>query len=74
MSAIAGAIVGEDTLDLDIVLLVPGHGAAEESSSSFAALVRQDLHVSDSRVVVDADVHEVIAEPPLLPWSIAVMR
>lgn len=71
VSAVAGAVVGEDTLDFDTALLEPGDGAAEESSGSFAALVRQNLNVSDSRMIVDADVNEVIAEAALLPSSIA---
>jgi len=71
VSAIAGAIVGEDTLNLDPALLIPGDSAAKECGGGFSTLVWKDFNVSDSRMIVDADVDVVVAAAALLASSIA---
>ena len=54
--AVAGAVVGEDPLDLDAVSVVVGDGATEEAGSGRGFLVGEDLGVGEAAVVVDGDV------------------
>ena len=44
----AGAVVGEDALDLDAVLEVPGAGAAQEGGAVCRAFSGKDLGVGEA--------------------------
>ena len=63
---VAGSVVGEHTLGPDPQFCEPGDSAPQELDSTCGLLVRQDLDVSNSAVVVDANVHEL---PPRSPRS-----
>jgi len=56
------AVVGEDTLDRDAVLVgEPGHRPIQEGARGVLALAGEDFAVGDPCVVVDGDVEVVPA-------------
>src|SRR3954465_13897250 len=63
LAAVARAVVGHEPLDHDAVAGEPAVGAPEEGGDGFLALVVEDLDVGQARAVVDADVHELPADP-----------
>jgi hypothetical protein len=54
--AIGGAVVSEECLRRDALEGIPMEGSVEEAGRRLAFLVREDLHVGEAGVVVDADV------------------
>jgi hypothetical protein len=52
--AVGAGIVGEDALDDDALLAVPGERAGEEGGARLTVLARRDLGVGEARMVVDA--------------------
>jgi hypothetical protein len=60
--SVAGAVVGEHPLNLDAVSAVKGDRALEKADRCRRPLVLQDLGVGHSAVVVDRDVHELLAD------------
>jgi hypothetical protein len=60
--AVGAAIVREDRLDADAVAPVEGNGPAQEADGRARLLVRQHLGVGEPAVVVDCDVHELVAD------------
>src|SRR5512132_3761126 len=61
-SAVTGAVVGEDPLDLDPVPSVVGDGPAQEGDCGDGLLVAEHLRVGEAAVVVDRDVHVLPAD------------
>ena len=58
---IAGTVVGHDPLGGDAGPGMVGDGGLEEGHGCFLAFARQDRHMGDPRVVVDADMDELPA-------------
>ena len=56
VAEVAGAVVGEEPLDLDAVAPVEGDCAAEEADGGGGLLVGEDFGVGEAAVVVDRDV------------------
>jgi len=67
--AISRAVVGEQRLDGDAVAGEPLAGAACERCTGAPALVGQDLHVGQSRKVIDSHVDELPAGALALPCA-----
>ena len=59
--SIAGAVIGEDTFDDYALTGEPDLSSAQKCGTALAALVGQDLDVSQSREVIDGDVQELPA-------------
>src|SRR6266540_133106 len=62
VGAIAGAVVGEDALDLDPERGEPGDCTTQEAGGGLAPFVRQDLGIGEPCCVVNRDVDELPAE------------
>src|SRR5918996_5184407 len=60
--AVGGAVVAEDRLDPDAVAAVEGGCAAEEAGGSGCLLVGEHFGVGEAAVVVDGDVHVLVAD------------
>ena len=61
--AVAGAVVGEDSLNLDSVVGVKGGGTSPEGGSGQNLLVVVDLGVDEASTVVDGGVQVAVAGP-----------
>jgi len=61
LCAIAGSVVGHDTLDGDAEALIVGDGGLEEGDGTFLLLVWKNPGESDARSVIDADMDELPA-------------
>ena len=61
--AVAGAVVGHHTRDVDAKLADVGDGGPEEVGDTGAGPVGRDLGETDAGAVVDADMHVVPAGP-----------
>ena len=69
------AVVAQEPLDPDPAALVEGERALEEADRGRRLLVRQHLGVGEPAVVVDADVHLLVAElAPALALAVAARR
>jgi hypothetical protein len=58
-------VVGQQALDQDALLPIPGEGALEEADAGLGILARQQLGIGQPRVVVDRDVQVLPADPPV---------
>src|SRR3982751_628348 len=61
-AAVAGAVVADHAFDGDPVAPVEGDGAAKGGSRGRGLLIGQHLGVGEAAVVVDSDVHELVAD------------
>ncbi|MDT5067000.1 MAG: hypothetical protein QOK02_3155 [Mycobacterium sp.] len=64
---VAGAVVGQDPLDVDSTHGEPGHCAAEDADGSVGGFVVMDLGVGHPGVVVDDGVYVGVAQDRLMP-------
>ena len=55
-AAVAGAVVGKETLDLDPELSEEGESGEEKGDGALRALVREELGEGDAGVIIDGDV------------------
>jgi hypothetical protein len=60
-AAVADPVVGEHAVDGDAMQGEPVVGAAPEAGAALGALVTQDLHIGQPRVVIDRGMQVVIA-------------
>ena len=60
--AVAAAVVGEHTLDVDAMPLVEGDSAPRKPTTVTAFFVAEHLGVGETAVVVDGDVHVLPAD------------
>src|SRR5512135_707905 len=60
--AVAGAVVGQDSFDLDAVSTVVGGRPEEEANGGCGFLVGEDFGVGEAAVVVDGDVDVLPAD------------
>src|SRR5215207_8870255 len=60
--AVGGAVVGQQSLDMDAVTLVEADGSAQECDHRRGLLVAEDFGVGQPGRVIDRDVHELPAK------------
>ena len=69
--AIARAIVGQQTTNVDAEGAVVSDRSMEESHGGVAAFIRQDLREGEAGVVVDGDVNELPASTGTGPRAVS---
>src|SRR5439155_21072356 len=70
--AVAGAIIGEHSLDADPVAAKEGDRAAQEASGGLPLLVAEHLDIGEPGRVVDGDVHVLPANPAATGAAVGV--
>jgi len=69
--AIAGAVVGENSVGLNSVLSIPGQSTPQKTCHRFSAFVGQDFHVGEATEVIDGDVGVLPADAAVAMLALA---
>jgi len=69
MGAVAGAVIGVDTLGFDAVAFEEGEGGMKESNGAAGGLIWKELSESEAGMIIDGDVKEL----PAGAWGMIVL-